>query len=195
MSLNQDLGTHSLASKPDSPFSGDMLKLARSWARDTASILAKNADRAKYEGQIQWQVRDDEIVFSFPAYMRYRDMKLLFWAKMPNVEAIQNWVEKKGVNRFAYVPGYNRSNEGALSTAPDAARRIAYGVAFAMARTGEPVNNWSRYRRKKIWQNPKSGKRGKDNLGTRIGYLTKLVEEELAAITSNQIIYTLTQIV
>lgn len=149
MGLNQDLNIPSNLPGVDTPTGGDMEALVRIWARDTAVKLARNADRAQYTGQVlEYRVDPNGITFSFPAYMKFRDMKLLFWAGLPNIEALENWVKKKGVNNFAYVPGYARENSGALSSAPDAAKRIAYGLARSMAATGEPVNNWAKYKRK-----------------------------------------------
>lgn len=194
MGLNQQIGTKSNLPGVDTPYKGDMEKLVRAWARDTAATLAKNADRANYTGgEITWSVSPDGITFEFPAYMRYRDMKLLFWSGLPNIDAIEAWVRKKGLREFAYVPGYGRENLSALGSAPNAERRIAYGVAMSMASRGEPVNNWAKYKRRKIWQNPKSNKKAKGNLGTSIGHLVKLVEEELAAIIPNAIAYTFSQ--
>lgn len=195
MSLKQDIGTPSNLPGVDTPSRGDMDKLIQSWARDTANKLAENASKAKYtSGNISYSVDSNGITFEFPAHMKFRDMKMLFWAGMPNIKALEDWVRKKGVNAFAYVPGYDRANSGALTSAPDAETRIAYGIARHMARTGEPVNNWAKYKRAKIWQNPGTAKNAKGNLGTSIGHLVKLVEEELAQIIPNAIAYTFSQI-
>lgn len=195
MSINQELGAPSNLPGVDTPSGGDVERLIRSWARETATTLAKNAARAKFTGgEISFSVDTNGITFEFPAYMKYRDVKLLFWSGMPNISAIEEWVRKKGVNAFAYVPGYDRANSGALNSAPDAIKRIAYGVARNMAKTGEPVNNWAKYKRAKIWQNPGTAKNAKGNLGTSIGHLVKLIEEELAQIIPNAIAYTFSQI-
>ena len=195
MSINQQLGTPAALPGVDTPTRGDMDKLILSWARETATKLAENASKAQYTGgDIVYSVDTNGITFSFPAYMKYRDMKTLFWAGMPNVKAIEDWVRKKGVNAFAYVPGYDRSDSGALTSAPDAEKRIAFAIARNMAKTGEPVNNWAKYKRAKIWQNPGTAKNAKGNLGTSIGHLVKLIEEELAQILPNAIAYTFSQI-
>lgn len=195
MSLNQDLGTPQNLPGVNTPTQGDMDKLVRSWARDTAEKLATNATRAQFTGgEIAFSVDPNGITFEFPAYMKYRDVKLLFWAGMPNVKSIEDWVRKKGVSAFAYVPGYDMENSGALSSAPNAERRVAFAVARKMALTGEPVNNWAKYKRQKIWQNPGTGKNAKGNLGTSIGHLVKLIEEELAQIIPNAIAYTFSQV-
>lgn len=194
MSLKQDLGLPSNLPGVDTPSRGDTDKLITAWARDTAAKLAGNASKANYSGEIQYYADSNGITFTFPAYMKYRDVKLLFWAGLPNIDALEAWVKKKGVNNFAYVPGYGRENSTALGSAPDAARRIAYGVGMSMASRGEPVNNWAKYKRKKIWQNPGTAKNAKGNLGTSIGHLVKLIEDELAQIIPNVVAYTFSQV-
>lgn len=68
----------------------------------------------------------------FASYGRYKDMKGLRWSgNMPNFDAIESFVEKKGLASFAYVPGY----ENALHFPADtiAIKRIAFGIAKAMS--------------------------------------------------------------
>lgn len=194
MSLNQDLRLPANIPGVDTPTKGDADKLIRLWAKNAAEMLVKNAAKAGYqEGKLEWGVDSNGITFSFPSHMKYRDMKFLFWAGLPNVDALEKWVKKKGVNNFSYVPGYGKNNSSALSAAPDAARRIAWGLARSMASAGEPVNNYAKYKRKKIWQNPGSGKSAQGNLGTSIGHLVHLIEDELAQIIPNVIAYTFSQ--
>ncbi|WP_373399674.1 hypothetical protein V8V91_08455 [Algoriphagus halophilus] len=126
--------------------------------------------------------------------MKFRDMKMLFWTKMPNIEAIENWVRKGYYPGKFYVPGYKEGSTPGISQEKQI-QRIAFGVAYAMGSAREPVNNWAKYKRKKIWQNPKSNKSAPGNLGTSIGHLVKLIEEEMAQIIPNTIAYTFSQIV
>lgn len=80
-------------------------------------------------------------------YGRYRDMKRLTYEGPANFDAMLRFVDKIGVSRFKYVPGYNPAVRRVLRppTTSVARNRIAWGVA------------WSRFRkfshRRKQWLN------------------------------------------
>ena len=65
---------------------------------------------------------------TFEGYGRLLDMKTLRWQGPANVDAMEEFVEKIGIDKFAYVPGYEKS--GRIPTANIAVRRIATGIAW-----------------------------------------------------------------
>lgn len=67
-------------------------------------------------------------VIEFRGYGRFKDMKVLnYLAPMP-LEAIEEYVNKVGIHRFAYVPGYQY---GEIPTTINVARRIARQIIQA----------------------------------------------------------------
>lgn len=80
-------------------------------------------------------------------YGRFRDMKRRTYSGPANFDAILDWVEKIGIQRFKYVPGYDPSKRtvNRVPTTSLAMNRIAWGIA------------WSRYikfnARRKQWLN------------------------------------------
>jgi len=76
---------------------------------------------------------------SFKTHGRFQDMARIKWTKMPPVDKLAKWVENKGIQNFAFVPG---SRPERLS-APEASRRIAWAIAKAKMRTGSrPRGRW-----------------------------------------------------
>lgn len=75
-------------------------------------------------------VRNAEMLYSeisFKQYGRYKDMKeLKFSSHIPPVDAMEFFVEKTGVDKFAWVPGY-KQNDGVPTEI--ATRRIAWAIA------------------------------------------------------------------
>lgn len=66
----------------------------------------------------------------FRDYGRYRDMKWLRYGNgMPPIDAMEFFVDKIGVNNFAFVPGYKANRR--VPTVNNAIRRIAAGVSFS----------------------------------------------------------------
>jgi hypothetical protein len=180
-------------------YNGDLEALAKEWAKKTATQLKKNIQSKGLTvtqdllDSITYGLRDGgnpSIVISFAAHGRFLDMKQLFWSKQPPVDVIEAWVKRKGLNAFAFVPGYGVSNSNALNTAPNAARRIAFGIAKSL-NSGEVTNQYGKWQRKKVWQNP-SGKTGAGNLGTAIGHLRHLLEEEFASSSENILVHSIT---
>jgi len=177
-------------------YNGDLESLAREWAIKTATQLKKNIQSKGLSvtqellDSMTYGLRDGgnpSIVISFAAHGRFLDMKQLFWSKQPPVDVLESWVRRKGVNNFAFVPGYE--NGGGFDT-PTAARKIAFGLAKSL-NSGEGINQYGKWQRKKVWQNP-NGKNGAGNLGTAIGHLRHLLEEELAASAENILIHSIT---
>ena len=65
---------------------------------------------------------------SFEGYGRLKDMKTLRWQSPANLTAMEDFVKKVGVDKFAFVPGYEKT--GKIPTANIAMRRIAAGLAW-----------------------------------------------------------------
>lgn len=80
-------------------------------------------------------------------YGRFRDMKRLTFKGPANFEAIREWVESIGIQKFKFVPGYDPSKRTVrrVPVTSRAMNRIAWGVA------------WGRFRkfkhRRKQWLN------------------------------------------
>lgn len=175
-------------------YSGDIDALALEWAQKTANQLKRNIAQKKLTltrellDSVVFSINDGNvpsISFEFAEHGRFLDMKQLFWHKAPPVDVLEEWVRKHGVSKFKFVPGYE---PGKGFDDPKAARRIAWGIAKDRA-SGEAVNQYGRWKRSKTWINPSSGKKGKNNLGTAIGHLRHLLEEELAETIPNLIVY------
>lgn len=73
-------------------------------------------------------IKDDDILaveWQFQMYGRYKDMKRIS-GYMPPVEVLIEYVEKVGINKFAWVPGYEAKDSVPTDIA---AERIAWGIA------------------------------------------------------------------
>lgn len=84
-----------------------------------------------------------EIEIGLKGYGRLKDMKQLRYGnEVANVDAIQKFVEKIGIQNFNYIPGYytdskTRNFKSARSfDATRAAKRIAWGIAISRMRKG-----------------------------------------------------------
>lgn len=174
---------------------GDLESLAKQWANKALSQLKNNISKkglavtGELLNSLDFTLVDGDtpsIVISFSSHGRYIDMKELFWHKAPPVDVLEAWVRKKGVGYFSFVPGYEKKGVDALDSAPDAARRIAWAIAKNRA-SGEAVNQYGRWKREKIWQNPSANRTDPTNLGTSIGHLRHLIEEWIQKETENRI--------
>jgi hypothetical protein len=80
-------------------------------------------------------------VISFEGYGRLRDMKVVTHNSPPPTDVIlkefMEWVKGIGTAKFKYVPGYQRS--GKIPSESVAIRRIAWGVAYGLAKKGRHV--------------------------------------------------------
>ncbi|UOQ96599.1 hypothetical protein MUN81_15290 [Hymenobacter sp. 5317J-9] len=74
---------------------------------------------------------------AFEQYGRIRDMKGLNRTKAPPLEEIEKFVEKVGIDKFNYVPGY-KYGQFPLTKAV-ALNRIAWGIARAKLRDNAQV--------------------------------------------------------
>lgn len=69
---------------------------------------------------------EGKIYLSFQDYGRIRDMRKVIYTSQPPVDLIKEWVENLGIEKFKYVPGYQR---GGFPSRDIAASRIAWGIA------------------------------------------------------------------
>ena len=77
---------------------------------------------------------------SFRSYGRFKDMaKLSYLDHIPPVYAMEYFVEKTGINKFAYVPGYQNKEATSIKDV----NRIAWAIAMSMKRA---VNVKRQYR-------------------------------------------------
>ena len=73
-------------------------------------------------------IKSDDVLaveWQFQMYGRYKDMKRIS-GYMPPVEVLMEYVEKVGVDRFAWVPGYDIKSSVPTDIAIE---RIAWGIA------------------------------------------------------------------
>jgi hypothetical protein len=82
-----------------------------------------------------------EILINFQNSGRFQDWRKMDYGKLPPIDVLTEWVEKIGINKFKFVPGY-KGKERKISDS-QAARRIAWGVAMARYNRGP--------KRKKRW--------------------------------------------
>jgi hypothetical protein len=59
-------------------------------------------------------------------YFRIKDLRSMHYARMPPQAAMEYFIEKTGLSRFAYVPGYKASSPPASQTI--AVERIAWAI-------------------------------------------------------------------
>ena len=175
----------------------DLDTMVREWAEKTVAQLKTNIEKKglvvtrELIDSLGYTIDDGDppsINLHFSGHGRYLEIKQLFWHKSPPYDKILEWVKKQGVSSFAYVPGYDKQGERALYgiNQDKAASRIAWGIVKDRA-SGEAVNQFGRWKRAKQWQNPNANKSAKTNLGTAIGHLRHLLEDEMAKHVENVI--------
>jgi hypothetical protein len=70
----------------------------------------------------------------FEGYGRILDMKKLRYSTVANLDAMEAFVEKIGVDKFPYVPGY--TDKTRVPTVNQAVKRIAAGIAWQRYKIG-----------------------------------------------------------
>lgn len=110
------------------------------WSANVQRILIEKLRKSKLVlsteliNSLSYQVHDAtaesiaSVQLAFNDYGRMRDMRRLFYTKMPPVEAMEKFVESIGINKFKYIPGYSR---GKIPAENIAIKRIAWGIAMA----------------------------------------------------------------
>lgn len=160
-------------------------RVVHEWAKSTAEKFQKQIQKTGMSvteellQSMQYRVETGDnpgIVFTFKDYGAYRDMKFLFFSKHPPVDKLEEWVKRKGINFFGYVPGYG---EAGLQR-DDAAARIAWGIAKNFS-SGEKINNWAKGKKQRsVWQQPV--------LGKAVAHLAHLLAENIAEEAGKEII-------
>jgi hypothetical protein len=179
----------------------DLDAMAHDWASKTVAQLKKNIDKKglvvtrELIDSLNYTINDGDppsIDIYFSHHGRYLEIKQLFWNKPPPFDAIHAWVKKQPISEWAFVPGYKGKDGIGGMDIQKAQSRIAWGIMKDRA-GGEVVNQYGRWKRAKQWQNPSAGKSANTNLGTAIGHLRHLLEDELSKHVENVLIYTLSE--
>jgi hypothetical protein len=110
------------------------------WAMNVQRLLQENLIRSNitltddllnsFEEQVYSHASQNiqTLLFGFHDYGRMREMRNLVYTKMPPVEVLEDYVEKVGLAKFKYVPGYR---SGKIPHESVAIKRIAWGIARA----------------------------------------------------------------
>ena len=159
--------------------------MVHEWAKNTVEKLKKEISKREMTvsnellESMTYRVESGQnpgVVISFRDYGAFRDMKFLFFTKMPPVDRLEEWVRRRGVNQFAYVPGFGQ--EGL--NREDAPSRIAWGIAKNFS-SGEKINNWARGKKQRSqWQQP--------TIGKAIAHLSHLLAETIADQGAKEIV-------
>lgn len=108
------------------------------WGNNVSLMLQENIRKNKlviseqlvrsfeYQVRSEMSTKIQSLLIGFNDYGRMKEMRSLVFTKMPPVESIESYVEKIGVSKFKYVPGYKRGNIPSESIAK---KRIAWGIA------------------------------------------------------------------
>lgn len=121
-------------------------ELAEEITRDAVGYFEKAIERAgivlsgdlknSFEYQIIQQASKLSVagVITFKNYGRLKDMKVLNFSKPMPIDEIEKYVNQVGVEKFAYIPGYEGKE---IPTTINVARRIARQII--MARKKVPI--------------------------------------------------------
>ena len=78
-----------------------------------------------------------EFSIGFAGYGRFKDMRSLLYGKMPPIEALEEFVQAVGLDKFGYVPGYRKDAKFRVYiTDSRAINRIAWGIAVNRLKMG-----------------------------------------------------------
>lgn len=121
-----------------------------------------------------------EFRLAMRGYGRYKDMRQLTYddfTPKPGgdfIEAIEEWVDAKGIRTFAYVPGYFTDTKRRVIVPDSRARnRIAWGIAMRIVKKGTVR------RKAKFWNS---------NRGKVYADVRKMIEERLPEETLNKLV-------
>ena len=130
----------------DAEIKSTILVLVTELTKKGADYFEKSIDRAglnltgELRNSVDFAIQEEIGNLSFTAeiffkeYGRYKDMKTLRYAYLPNFDAIEYFVEKIGIEKFAWVNGYEAKQ---VPTVKNAKKRIVW--AFLMYRKKIPV--------------------------------------------------------
>ena len=87
---------------------------------------------------------DGQLSLYFTDHGRYQDMKHRYQGKMPPIEAMIRYVEKVGIEKFRFIPGYKEGKK------PKDERKIANRIAWGLSMSRiAPKNSGKTYGKKK----------------------------------------------
>ena len=133
----------------------DMLQ---EWLDETVLMIAKQLSRKKINvtGELLRSIRQELIsrsqqgfhtaAISFKIHGKYLELKNLNYSDVQSGEIYYEWVKKKGLNRFKYVPGY-KDKPDKLPT-----DKQMYRIAWAIAKGRE--NGIYDHKRQKWYSKP-----------------------------------------
>jgi len=113
--------------------------ITRNWLINAEAELQKRLDNKKlvnsgqlkksFFGEVQREANTRlKAYFGFEDYGRIRDMKnVRFNDKQPPIKKIEDWIDKVGIEKFKYVPGYKKSKTPIINI-PSAKSRIAWAI-------------------------------------------------------------------
>lgn len=169
----------------------EMGVIARDWAKHITDKFIGQIQKKKISltgellESLEYSVNEGQggnvsVTIRYAAHGKFLEMRNLYYNKMPPVDTLEAWVQKVGVDKFEYVPGYPRG----FVPRPEHARRIAWGIASRIKGDGV-VNQFGKWERSKQWRSPE--------LRKGIRYLNHLLKEELGKIASGNIAHAFTQ--
>lgn len=128
-----------------------ILEVAHEVSRDALHYFEKAIEKERLvlsgdlRNSLQYEINDEADSFAalaninidifFKEYGRFKDIKRMRWQHMPPVEELEEFVKKVGLNKFAFVNGYN---EKSVPTVDKAVKRLAW--TFAMYKKKIPVH-------------------------------------------------------
>jgi len=141
-------------------------KLLESIGKTRAALTGELRDSIRVTVRKSTAQDLSSIILEFNDYGRFVDMAKLFWSKQPPVDDIREFVEKIGLSKFKFIPGYKNS-------APISQFKAAERIAWAIAKKKRV--DWKHKRKK--WK--------QDTLGIALSYLTHLVADKFAEFAVN----------
>jgi len=118
-----------------------------------------------------------QLTLYFTDYGRYQDMKHRYKGKMPPFAEMLKYVEKVGIDKFKFVPGYKE--EKRPSDARVVANRIAWGLSMSRI---APKNSGKTYGQKKWYAK---------TFWSSIDELIEMIMGDTAKLTTEQVVESL----
>lgn len=155
-------------------------QILREWAQDYMTTIKSDAskipkltgsgiDSFRYQllkvGEIQ------SVIFSFEQHLRLHDMRRVKWDRVPNVDAIKEFVEKKGIDKF--TPRFQAKYGYIPKSRDQLLNQLAWGISLSIYKRGRWLS-----KRKKFYNK---------NTGTSLNTLYRTLIDQLAATTIKDI--------
>jgi hypothetical protein len=102
--------------------------LAFQRAIEKAGLTLTEELRQEFNYQVIRSATQLMMEFDFHQYGRFKDMAMLrYTSRIPSIDAMEFFVEKIGLDKFAYIDGYEGKQ---VPTVKNATARIAWAIAF-----------------------------------------------------------------